>query len=207
MPPTKNQIDFADRLRKKRLDLGFSLQEVADKVGISKVTLSRYETLDITNIPSDKIERLAEIYKTTPAYIMGWEKKEAVKEFKITVPLLGKVACGIPIEAIGDTKYITIDEKCDYCLVAEGDSMTGVGVNHGDLIYMNKADNLENGDIGAIAIGDDITLKRFYYYREQNIIILRAANPNYEDQVYSGDMLKDVKIIGKAKFLTRKYYK
>ena len=72
-PPTKKEIELANRLRAKRLENNLSLQEVADKLGISKVTVSRYETLDITNIPSDKIEGMAKLYNTTPADLMGWE--------------------------------------------------------------------------------------------------------------------------------------
>lgn len=74
-PPTKKEIELANRLRSKRLENNLSLQEVADKLGISKVTVSRYETLDITNIPSDKIEGMAKLYNTTPAYLMGWEEE------------------------------------------------------------------------------------------------------------------------------------
>jgi transcriptional regulator with XRE-family HTH domain len=73
IPPTKAAIEIAKRLKEKREEHRYSLQEVADNVGISKVTLHRYENLDITNIPSDKIEILAKIYKTTPSYLMGWE--------------------------------------------------------------------------------------------------------------------------------------
>lgn len=75
-PPTKKEIELANKLRTKRLENNLSLQEVADKLGISKVTVSRYETLDITNIPSDKIEGMAKLYNTTPAYLMGWEEDE-----------------------------------------------------------------------------------------------------------------------------------
>ena len=76
IPPTKAAIELAKRLKEKRERYGYSLQEVADKLGISKVTLHRYENLDITNIPSDNIEKLAEIYRTTPSYLMGWEDEK-----------------------------------------------------------------------------------------------------------------------------------
>ncbi len=76
IPPTEAAIELAKRLKEKREMYGYSLQEVADKLGISKVTLHRYENLDITNIPSDKIEKLAEIYRTTPSYLMGWEDEK-----------------------------------------------------------------------------------------------------------------------------------
>lgn len=78
--PTAKQIELANRLRAKRIERGLSLQEVADKVGISKVTLQRYETLDIVNIPSNNIEKLAEIYLTTPGYLMGWTSSLRVSE-------------------------------------------------------------------------------------------------------------------------------
>ena len=74
IPPTKSAVEIARRLKENRESHGYSLQEVAGKLGISKVTLHRYENLDITNIPSDKIEILAAIYKTTPSYLMGWEE-------------------------------------------------------------------------------------------------------------------------------------
>jgi len=79
-PPTKKEIELANKLRAKRLENNLSLQEVADKLGVSKVTVSRYETLDITNIPSDKIEGMAKLYNTTPAYLMGWEDKKEEKD-------------------------------------------------------------------------------------------------------------------------------
>lgn len=74
IPPTEAAVEIARRLKESRESHGYSLQEVAGKLGISKVTLHRYENLDITNIPSDKIEILAAIYKTTPSYLMGWEE-------------------------------------------------------------------------------------------------------------------------------------
>lgn len=70
-PLTESQIALANRIRNKRLELGLSLQEVAEKLGISKVTLQRYETLDIVNIPAENIEKLALLYDVSPAYIMG----------------------------------------------------------------------------------------------------------------------------------------
>ena len=72
-PITSKQADIAARLRKVRLNRKLSLQDVSDLIGMSKVTLSRYETMDIVNIPFDKIEALAKIYHVTPAYLLGWD--------------------------------------------------------------------------------------------------------------------------------------
>ena len=65
-----------DKLKEKRIENGLTLEEAAKKLGVSKPTLHRYESGVISNIPSDKIEGLAEIYKTTPAYLMGWEDEK-----------------------------------------------------------------------------------------------------------------------------------
>ena len=91
-PPTKKEIELANKLRAKRLENNLSLQEVADKLGVSKVTVSRYETLDITNIPSDKIEGMAKLYNTTPAYLMGWEEKPNEETTKVESPRFRWVA-------------------------------------------------------------------------------------------------------------------
>ena len=65
-----------DKLKEKRIENGLTLEEAAKKLGVSKPTLHRYESGVISNIPSDKIEGFAEIYKTTPAYLMGWEDEK-----------------------------------------------------------------------------------------------------------------------------------
>lgn len=66
-----------DRIRNRRIQLGLTLEQVAQKLNTSKQTIQRYETGIISNIPSDKIEALADILDTTPQYLMGWEEPES----------------------------------------------------------------------------------------------------------------------------------
>ena len=66
-------MEMKDRLKLKRIECGFTLEELARKIGTSKQTIHRYESGVITNIPSDKVEALAKALKTTPAYLMGWD--------------------------------------------------------------------------------------------------------------------------------------
>ena len=112
-PPTKKEIELANKLRAKRLENNLSLQEVADKLGISKVTVSRYETLDITNIPSDKIEGMAKLYNTTPAYLMGWEDKISILDSiallsDYELEALNKILTG---ENSIESTYLSLDKK------------------------------------------------------------------------------------------------
>lgn len=66
-------INKGELLKQLRKNYNYTLDEVGEKIGVSKQTLYKYENNIITNIPSAKIEALAKIYNTSPAYIMGWE--------------------------------------------------------------------------------------------------------------------------------------
>ena len=67
--------EIIKRIKERRIRLNLSYQDLADKTGISKSTLQRYETGFIKNLPIDKLEILANALDTTPGYLMGWEKE------------------------------------------------------------------------------------------------------------------------------------
>lgn len=64
---------IGDRIKERRLELNLTQEKVGELLGVSKVTIHKYESNSI-NIPSDRIEYLAKILNTTPAYLMGWEE-------------------------------------------------------------------------------------------------------------------------------------
>lgn len=112
------------------------------------------------------------------------------------IPLIGKIAAGTPIFAEQNIEdYFTIDSRinADFCLRIQGDSMIDAGINNNDIVFIRQQPTLEIGEIGAIQIGEEATLKRFY--RTNDSIILQPANSNYLPQVYTSD--SDVKILGK----------
>lgn len=67
-------MGIGERIRERRLDLGLTLEDVAKKSGVSRQTIQRYESGVISNIPSDRIEKIAESLRVSPSYLMGWEK-------------------------------------------------------------------------------------------------------------------------------------
>lgn len=69
-------MDFKSRLRERRIELELTLEDVARALGTTRQTIQKYESGVVTNIPSDKIEKMAEVLKTTPAYLMGWTKDQ-----------------------------------------------------------------------------------------------------------------------------------
>ena len=116
-------------------------------------------------------------------------------------PLLGEIACGEPIFANEDRESYVVagaDIKADFCLRAQGDSMIGARILDGDIVFIKKQDIVENGEIAAVIIEDTATLKRVYYYKDKNLLILKPENPSYEDQIYTNEELDKIKIIGKA---------
>lgn len=180
---------------------------MADFAQTTKQTIYKYEMGVITNIPSDKVEAIAEILKTTPAYLMGWEEKVEnsippgfipVPEMK-KVPLVGRIACGTPIlaqENIEDYVDVPKDRHVDFCLTCSGDSMIDAGIDDGDTVYIRKQPDVENGEIAAVRIGDDATLKRVYKFPDR--VVLQAENRAYPPMTYVGEEMNQITIEGKA---------
>jgi transcriptional regulator with XRE-family HTH domain len=69
-------MGISEKIKSRRDNLGLTLQEVGDHIGVSKATVQRYESGEIKNLKLETIEKLAEILKTTPAYLMGWEEEK-----------------------------------------------------------------------------------------------------------------------------------
>ncbi len=194
-----------NNLRERRKALGLTLNEVAEALNTSKQTIQRYEMGIIANIPKEKIEALARVLKSTPASLMGWSENERhiVKEEYIgkRLPVLGEIACGAPILANEEhEEYITVDSDIDasFCLRAHGDSMIGARIHDGDIVFIREQAAVNNGEIAAVIIGDEATLKRVYYYPNEEKLILTPENPRYSPLSFVGSELSEVKILGKA---------
>ena len=197
---------LANRLKDLRKQKGLTLEELADKIGTSKQTIHRYENGTIANIPHEKIKLLAEALGTAPSALMGWD--DGISSFDNIMPistkllpLLGTISCGQPVYAAEQHgSYISTskDMDADFCLRANGDSMIGARIYDGDLVFIKKQESVDNGEIAAVIIDDEATLKRVYYYPEESKIILSPENPKYAPLVYIKDELNSIKIIGKA---------
>lgn len=199
-----------ERMKQRRKELGFSAEKVAERLGVSPATIYRYERGDIEKVPGDSLGELAKILQTTPAYLMGWEEKPQPaprpipKGFEpmpkmVKVPLVGSIACGTPILAeqnIDGHVDAPEDIRCDFALRCKGDSMIGAGIHDGDAVYIHIQPEVENGEIAAVRIGEEATLKRVYY--QNGTLTLMPANAAYAPMVYTGPELNDVQIEGKA---------
>ncbi len=184
-----------------------TLEALADLVGTSRQTIHRYETGAISNIPPEKVELLAAALGTTPSALMGWSEKSRAGRSNSSysqpkrIPLLGEIACGEPIfalESYDNHMYVDPSLDADFCLTAHGDSMIGARIFDGDTVFIRSQSSVDNGEIAAVIINDEATLKRVYFYPDEGKFILTPENPKYAPLVYMNDELDSIKIIGKA---------
>ncbi len=196
-----------NKFKELRRAKGLTLEYLASELGTTKQTIHKYETGIITNIPPEKIERLASLLGTTPSELMGWAKKEEASPFSRVdfstkrLPILGDIACGAPIYANEEYEsYVSADSRldADFCLRAHGDSMIQARIFDGDIVFIRSQNTVDNGEIAAVIIGDEATLKRVYFYPEDSKLLLVPENPKYAPLLFMGDELNSVKILGKA---------
>ena len=199
-----------ERMKQRRKEIGLSAEKVAERLGVSPATIYRYEKGDIEKVPVDIFAELAKILQTTPAYLMGWEEKPEPKKPTIPpgfepmpkmkkIPLIGSIACGEPITAEQNIeKMVDVPEniRCDFSLTCHGDSMVDAGIHDKDVVYIRIQPEVENGEIAAVRIDGEATLKRVYY--NPGTLTLMPANPAYAPMIYTGPQLEEVHIEGKA---------
>lgn len=202
-----------ERMKQRRKEIGFSAEKVAERLGVSPATIYRYEKGDIEKVPVDSLAELAKILQTTPAYLMGWEEQPTPKPTSpapippgfmpmpemVQVPLVGNIACGTPITAEQNIKsYIGVPAvwRADFALECHGDSMAPT-ICDGDVVCIRKQPEVEQGQIAAVRIGEEATLKHFYY--QNDVMTLLADNSSVcPPMVYTGPQLEEVEVEGLA---------
>ena len=206
--------DFASRLSQALEARGMKAADLSKKTKVAEGTIScyingRYEA------KQNRVQVFAEALDVNPAWLMGYDVPmeaehsqpaprpipkgfEPMPKMK-KIPLVGSIACGTPILAQQNIeKIVDVPEniRCDFSLTCHGDSMEGAGIHDRDVVYIRIQPEVENGEIAAVRIGEEDTLKRVYY--QNGTLTLMPANAAYAPMVYTGPELNDVQIEGKA---------
>ncbi len=200
-----------NRMHELRTEKGISMKEAAARLGMPYTTYVNYEKG--TREPnSETLILLAEFYDTSIDYLVG--KSSNPKPAAVPpgfeplppmdqVPLVGRIACGQPITAEENLEgYVSVPAAwhATFTLQCSGDSMEPT-IHDGDLVAIRKDIQVENGQIAAVRIGDEATLKHLYLH--DDYIELRPENPNFSSIIRRKEEMNDVTIEGKAVGLCR----
>ncbi|MBQ4631175.1 MAG: helix-turn-helix domain-containing protein [Clostridia bacterium] len=201
---------LGDKIKELRKQNGYTQNEfitlLKERFGLKadRVMLSKWECSKQTP-HIDTLKCIAEAFGVSLDYLNGMESKPNLRLKNISqakeaqIPMYGKIACGSPIECNLDFDIETISGDHvdgDFCVIARGDSMINARIFDGDVITVRRQNVVDNGEIAAVAIGDEATLKRVYYI--ENGIMLVAENPAYKPMIFVGEDCANVVILGKA---------
>ena len=209
---------FSSRLKEAMDAKGYKQTDLARASGIDKSLISNYLSGNY-KARQDNLYILAKALDVSEAWLMGYDAPAERQHMRqphdiddlsqygimpITtqrIPLLGDIACGEPIYANEDrASYVEVgtEIKADFCLRAKGDSMVNARILDGDIVFIRQQEIVADGEIAAVLIEDEATLKRVYYDRENGILQLVAENPAFKPLVYTGEQLNHIRILGKA---------
>lgn len=205
---------FSERLKSLRSEKGWSQQRLADELNLSKSSVNMYERGE-REPGFETMEAIADTFNVDMDYLYGRTDVKIAEPIQFNAgtvppgfeplprmvkrPLIGDIACGEPITAeqnIAD--YVDVPETvhCDFCLRCHGDSMVDAGIQDNDVVYIRVQPQVEDGEIAAVRIGGEATLKRVYY--DGQSLTLMPANSSYRPKTYSGPELENIRIEGKA---------
>ncbi len=197
--------DFKDTLAALRKRNKLTQNELGAMLGLAGSTISMYERGE--REPSkEALELIADHFNVPIDYLVGRWKDLAPLPANIIpmptmrdVPLVGDIACGLPILAVENhdgTVQAPENIRADFALRCKGDSMINARIYDGDIVYIRQQPTVDSGQIAAVLIDDEATLKRVRIYDDH--IILEAANPQYKPLVFWDEAMKDIHILGLA---------
>ncbi|MDO5378767.1 MAG: XRE family transcriptional regulator [Clostridia bacterium] len=209
-------MSIGQNIKRLRESHGMSQLQIAEIAGVTDKAVSTWEN-DVKIPRMGAIQRLADYFGITKSDIIEDETVQSLNPLllypnaipirgKRAVPIIGSVACGEPIYNPGDgTEYILAgdDMSCDFALIAEGDSMIGDRIQSGDIVFIRRQDDVDDGSIVAVAIDGELTLKHISRLRNADGHILHtcltASNPKYPPIIIGGaNETREARILGKA---------
>ena len=208
---------FGTILKNLREEINLSQQELADRLNVTRQTVSNYETNK--RLPNKEMfEVIADFFNVDMDYLYGMSDVKNKYQSLINnsnidlasipgiilpvqmkrIPILGIIACGDPIFAQENYDgYFMIDKnlpEADFILRAKGDSMIEANIFNGDLVFLKKTNDVDNGRIAAVLIDDEATLKRVN--KDGKTVVLQPCNKNYKPIIIHDSDGKQVLILG-----------
>lgn len=195
-----------NRMQAFRLAKKQNMRQTARELGIPYTTYVSYEKGD-RQPNTEMLLRLASYFGVSVDALLGnthcaetAEPTESpCRSNPNRVPLLGIIACGEPILAEkNDSSLTTVPDgvRADFALRCKGESMINARIHDGDIVYIRSQPMVDDGEIAAVLIGEEATLKRVY--RHAGRLELRAANPSFPNLFFNEKDTDQIRILGKA---------
>lgn len=198
-------MGIAENIRRLRIDANLSQAELGKVAGVTDKAVSTWESgMKVPRMGA--VERMAAYFGVPKSAILDDTPSTIPPGFMplprmVKKPLVGSIACGEPITAEQNIEdYLDVPEEmhCDFCLRCKGDSMIDAGIHDGDVVYIRIQPEVENGQIAAVRIDGEATLKRVFWDEGHQTLTLLAENRNFPPLVYTGPSLNAVHIEGRA---------
>ena len=201
-------MTVGEKIKKLRKSLGLTQTELGQRVGVQKNAVSKWECGRVEDIPTSTIKQLASLFGVPASYLIDDDSTHIPAGFSPMpetelVPRIGRIACGDPITAeenVEDQDEVLKSWHADFTLVCCGDSMVPK-IEDGDVVAIRSQPTVENGEIAAVRIGDEATLKRVFLHPDY--IELRPLNPEYDSIIRRREEMSDIRIEGLAVGLCR----
>lgn len=207
-------------IAKRREEIGMTQDELAKIVGVSKASISRWESGDITNMRRDRIQKLANALNVSPLSLLEEETKGLTDSFSQQsnaqllpseyirmIPCFESASAGFGTDAQNRIIelipiYIVNEQEAaeTICITVRGDSMHPK-IEDGDIVQVHKQDIAETGDIVVILDGDEAFVKRFIHGK--NGVILESFNPAYPPMRFTKEESNRLRIVGVVKRIIR----
>lgn len=201
-------MQTAESIFSKLKEAGISQKELATLLGVSPAVVSAWKTgtleswwkylpqfADILGVSLNELVDKDAPSSSEPLPASNLSLLPKTRK----VPLLGVIACGEPILAVENIEdYVSVPDNidCQFTLLCRGDSMINARIFDGDVVYIRAQEDVEDGEIAAVLIGDEATLKKVRKFPDR--VVLEPCNPMYSSLVYEGEQLRELRIIGKA---------
>ena len=203
---------FSERLRQLRISRDLSQMDFSKQIKVSKSSINMYERGE-REPGLETLERIADYFNVDMDYLLG--KSEIANRTQLAyssiasnivplpamkkIPLIGSIACGAPImaeEHIEDYVDLPAHIRADFSLTCKGDSMINARIFDGDIVYIRQQETVESGQIAAVLIDGEATLKRVRLFDDH--IVLEPENPMYKPLSFWNEEMNTVRILGKA---------
>lgn len=212
-------MELYEKLNRLKTENGLTTEALSERSGVPKGTLNKLLNGETRNPTAQTLRRLARALNCpldelcgAPSEIPGvyrlgdlrdpaqklLDRGELMRVSVRKVPLLGEIAAGQPIACVEDIGLAECGEgvRCDFALRVRGDSMVGARIHDGDVVYVRRQDGVDDGQIAAVMIDGEATLKRVYHIA--NGLQLLSENSKYPPMIFTLPERDDIRILGLA---------